>query len=520
MRLLLISSFALLFTLAQGAVEGDGNTPAMVLSYSSDTHQWIKDAPIRTVFFVAMDAAAEDNAELVRAIQDSARVHQDNILHVTISPKEKSPLQRYFGGVDYRPAFFMVNRTTGAYARPHAAFDAKERQDWGATVKDFVRGFLDEQNDARERAEADKNSLVLPLTDDSFDEATKKYPLFVVEFYAPWCPHCKKAAPHMEEAAKQLSEATPPMPLAKVDVTASPKLKKQFQIDSFPQFRAFRKGRLVEGSQIDGEPTSSAIVKFVRRMSKTPVVAATDEALLKVEKQHAKGVVVVAFLADGKVKGKGKGNQNEAADESARALQHAAIFADATAGSDHVFVRATSPESAARHSVARPALLVLNQGRELNVPFEWPDAAHGEGAGADGSSLAQAVEQAVWPLVAKFTRDPLQRRAVMTHPVKDLLLVVLDKDDFAFDSLYDAITASAEANRGRMLHFWIDSRDKFLLKKLRIAESSVPAVLALNPQKKVKPRRMPQEVEISAESLIAFVDDYFGLAGGADKSEL
>ena len=183
-------------------------------------------------------------------------------------------------------------------------------------------------------------------------------------------------------------------------------------------------------------------------------------------------------------------------------------------------MRATSPESAARHSVARPALLVLNQGRELNVPFEWPDAAHGEGAGADGASLAQAVEQAVWPLVAKFTRDPLQRRAVMTHPVKDLLLVVLDKDDFAFDSLYDAITASAEANRGRMLHFWIDSRDKFLLKKLRIAESSVPAVLALNPQKKVKPRRMSQDAEISAESLIAFVDDYFGSAGGADKSEL
>ena len=70
-------------------------------------------------------------------------------------------------------------------------------------MKDFVRGFLDEESDARERAEADKNSLVLPLTDDSFDEATKKYPLFVVEFFAPWCPHCKKAAPHMEEAAKQ-----------------------------------------------------------------------------------------------------------------------------------------------------------------------------------------------------------------------------------------------------------------------------------------------------------------------------
>ena len=36
MRLLLISSFALLFTLAQGTGESGGETPAMVLSYSSD----------------------------------------------------------------------------------------------------------------------------------------------------------------------------------------------------------------------------------------------------------------------------------------------------------------------------------------------------------------------------------------------------------------------------------------------------------------------------------------------------
>ena len=114
-----------LSALAQGAGEGGGGkTPPLVVSYSSESHQWIKDAPIRTVFFVATDAAAEDGA----------RVHQDNILHVIIPAKEKSPLKRYFGGVDHRPAFFMVNRTTGAYARPRAAFDAKERGDWGATA--------------------------------------------------------------------------------------------------------------------------------------------------------------------------------------------------------------------------------------------------------------------------------------------------------------------------------------------------------------------------------------------------
>merc|ERR1719183_2085028 len=63
-----------LSALAQGAGEGGGGkTPPLVVSYFSESHQWIKDAPIRTVFFVATDAAAEDGAELLRAIEDSAR---------------------------------------------------------------------------------------------------------------------------------------------------------------------------------------------------------------------------------------------------------------------------------------------------------------------------------------------------------------------------------------------------------------------------------------------------------------
>ena len=105
-----------------------------------------------------------------------------------------------------------------------------------------MRGFLDERRPRR--AEADKNSLVLPLTDDSFDEATKY--LFVVEFFAPWCPHHEKL-PHMEEAAKQLSgHATDTAGEGGCRVAQA---EKRFQIDSFPQFRAFRKGKLVEGSK-------------------------------------------------------------------------------------------------------------------------------------------------------------------------------------------------------------------------------------------------------------------------------
>jgi len=72
---------------------------------------------------------------------------------------------------------------------------------------------------------------VLVLDESNLEQSIKKYGILLIDFYAPWCVHCKELAPHFEAAAKVLRSEPFPVLLAKVDIQKDKNLAKKYEIE-------------------------------------------------------------------------------------------------------------------------------------------------------------------------------------------------------------------------------------------------------------------------------------------------
>lgn len=74
---------------------------------------------------------------------------------------------------------------------------------------------------------------------------TIKSGLWLVEFYAPWCGHCKSLKPHFDKAATSL-KASGKLRLGSVDATISPGLAEENGVGGFPTLLLFKNGEYRE----------------------------------------------------------------------------------------------------------------------------------------------------------------------------------------------------------------------------------------------------------------------------------
>jgi protein disulfide-isomerase A1 len=127
-----------------------------------------------------------------------------------------------------------------------------------------------------------KKSEALPESNDgpvkilvhkNFDQITTANNVFV-EFYAPWCGHCKSLAPIWDQLGQHFKDAKTDVTIAKIDATAN-YVDGSFGVTGFPTLIFLK----ADGTRVPykGGRTFDELVAFVNEQVPAPAAAAATE---------------------------------------------------------------------------------------------------------------------------------------------------------------------------------------------------------------------------------------------------
>jgi len=212
------------------------------------------------------------------------------------------------------PIFQNINNMAEAYgAALQAAKLAKSDDEKRAILQaglDQKANFLDTLTNAangiRDAEAKDKEKSapvsmasehVASLTSASFPTYVSNNPFTMVEFFAPWCGHCKKLAPEYEKVAEQFAGRAG---FAAVDATEEKQLARIYNIKGYPTLRWFFRGR--EITEYEGPRTADGIAAWVQSRLE-PAYSDLEESTDLTQAIAAAGDSSVIILA-------GKGDKN------------------------------------------------------------------------------------------------------------------------------------------------------------------------------------------------------------------
>ena len=116
-----------------------------------------------------------------------------------------------------------------------------------------------------------ENSAVVEATTEDFDtKVTDSGKDTMVEFYAPWCGHCKSLKPEYKKAADELASlGVDTAQLVAVDATQSNELASQYDVQGYPTLMFAPGGDMANKVSYDGPRDAESIVAFIKENAAT-----------------------------------------------------------------------------------------------------------------------------------------------------------------------------------------------------------------------------------------------------------
>ncbi|KAK6918803.1 Thioredoxin domain [Dillenia turbinata] len=142
-------------------------------------------------------------------------------------------------------------------------------------------------------------SASIELNSQNFDDLViKSKELWIVEFFAPWCGHCKKLAPEWKKASNSLKGK---VKLGHVDCDAEKSLMSRFNVKGFPTILVFGADKdspfPYEGPRAAGAIESFALEQLETNVAPPEVTELTGPDVME-DKCGSAAICFVAFLPD------------------------------------------------------------------------------------------------------------------------------------------------------------------------------------------------------------------------------
>jgi len=99
----------------------------------------------------------------------------------------------------------------------------------------------------------------LALDDSTFSQTINKFPLTLVDFWAPWCGPCRMMSPIIDEIGKDYLGK---LVVGKINVDENPLVAGQFGISSIPTLLLFKRGQAV--NKIIGSVSKNKINEMIK----------------------------------------------------------------------------------------------------------------------------------------------------------------------------------------------------------------------------------------------------------------
>lgn len=132
---------------------------------------------------------------------------------------------------------------------------------------------------------------VVVLTEENFEKEVGQDRGALVEFYAPWCGHCKKLAPEYEKLGASFKKAKSVL-IGKVDCDEHKSLCTKYGVNGYPTIQWFPKGSL-EPKKYEGGRTAEALAEFVNSEEGTNVkIAAVPSYVVVLSPENFKEIVL------------------------------------------------------------------------------------------------------------------------------------------------------------------------------------------------------------------------------------